>query len=201
MEFNYINIHTHNQNEGELTISTVGVHPWSAEEHNLTDGDVKRQFEADVEAADAVGEIGLDYAAEVDREEQQRLFVMQLKIAKKHRKPVVLHCVKAFEPTMQTLSTFPLRAVIFHGFIGSVAQMNQATEKGYYISFGERTFASPKTVKAVKECPVDRLLLETDTSSVSIEEIYAKISKLRIESVEELREAIYKNYNKIFPNK
>ncbi|MFI3305733.1 MAG: TatD family hydrolase [Rikenellaceae bacterium] len=197
----YVNIHTHNDAAGASTITTLGVHPWDAENHTLTDPEVKRTFESEIDKVDAVGEIGLDFAADVDRDAQERLFILQLKLAKKHRKPIVLHCVKAFEPTMQILSTFPIRGVIFHGFVGSVQQLNQAIDRGYYISFGERTFASPKTLKALRECPLERLLLETDMGQTSIEEIYAKISKLRLESVDELREALYRNYLSIFPQK
>lgn len=201
MESPYVNIHTHNEIDGEKSISTVGIHPWSAEEHNLNSPEIKKLFEQDLMTADAVGEIGLDFAAQVDRDEQRELFVLQLKLAKKHRKPTILHCVKAFEPMMEILSTFPIKGVIFHGFIGSVQQMNQAVERGYYISFGERTFASPKSVKALRECPLEQLLLETDTANISIEEIYERASKQRVESVEELRKALYENYKRIFPNK
>ncbi len=198
MEYPYIDIHTHNKvAEGVVTMPTLGIHPWDAEQHDLNNGEQKHAFEAAIDAVKAVGEIGLDFAAEVDREAQQAVFIAQLKIAKKHRKAVVLHCVKAFEPTMQLLSTFPLSAVIFHGFIGSAKQMNQAVERGYYISYGARTFSSPKTLIALRETPLENLLLETDTAPVAIEEIYAKISAHRMESVEELREAIYNNYQRI----
>ncbi len=197
MEYPYVNIHTHHPKEGEVTISTLGIHPWDAEQHDLGNAEQKRAFESAIAEVNAVGEIGLDFSCDVDREAQRRVFVEQMKVAKKHRKAVVLHCVKAFEPTMELLSTFPLRVVIFHGFIGSAQQMNQAIERGYYISYGERTFSSPKTLKALRETPLDRLLLETDTAPIYIEEIYRKISALRMESVEELREAIYNNYQKI----
>lgn len=199
MEYPYIDIHTHREESSAKTIHTAGIHPWDVEEYDLTDPDQKRAVEAEIASADAAGEIGLDFVAEVDREVQREMFVAQLKIAKKHRKPVVLHCVRAFEPTMKVLSTFPVK-VVFHGFIGSVQQMNQAVEAGYYISFGDRTFASPKSLKALREVPLERLLLETDTVSITIEEIYSKVSKVRMESVDELREAIYNNFKTIFPD-
>lgn len=198
MEYPYIDIHTHNRvNEGVLTLKTLGIHPWDAEQHDLSLAEQKHPFEAAIAQVDAVGEIGLDFVADVDQKAQRAAFVAQLKIAKKHRKAVVLHCVKAFEPTMQILSTFPLSAVIFHGFIGSAKQMNQAIERGYYISYGVRTFSSPKTMIALRETPLDRLLIESDTAPQPVEEIYAKISAHRMESVEELREAIYNNYQRI----
>ncbi len=195
MNSNYIDIHTHA--EGAV-LTSVGIHPWDAENHTLALPEVKRAFEAEVAEAEVVGEIGLDFAAEVDREAQRELFVTQLKIAKKHRKVVVLHCVKAFEPTMQILATFPLK-VIFHGFIGSAQQMNQAVERGYYISFGERVFSSPKTLKAMRECPLERLFIESDTSQTPIEEIYSKVAKQRIETLEELRDGIAHNFRTLFP--
>ncbi len=201
MEYPYVNIHTHNDLSGAATISALGIHPWDAEQHDLDNVDQRRAFEAAIAEMEAIGEIGLDFAADVDREAQQRTFIAQLKIAKKHKKAVVIHCVKAFEPTMQILSKFPLRAVIFHGFIGSAKQMNEAVARGYYISFGERTFASPKTIKALRETPLENLLLETDTAPISIEEIYQKISSLRMESVEELREATYNNYKRVLEQK
>ena len=82
--------------------------------------------------------------------------------------PVVLHCVRAFEPLMRELAASEPRAVIFHGFIGSPEQARQALAKGYCLSFGERTFASPKTLAALRETPLSQLFLETDDSPVPI---------------------------------
>ncbi len=197
MEYPYVNIHTHYPEEGVPTITSLGIHPWEAEQHNLANDEVHRAFEQELKGVDAVGEIGLDFACGVDREVQRELFVLQLKLAKEHRKIVVLHSVKSFDATMDILAKFPLRVVIFHGFIGSVDQMRRAIERGYYISFGERTFASPKSLKALRETPIERLFTESDMSRTSIEEIYAKVSKQRIEGVDELRGEIYANYQKI----
>ncbi len=96
MNYPFVNIHTHFAVEDcELTISTVGIHPWSAAKCNFN-ADAKKELEKAVAQVDAVGEIGLDFATDVDREAQRELFTAQLKLAKRHRKPVVLHCVKAF---------------------------------------------------------------------------------------------------------
>ena len=78
---------------------------------------------ADVQA---VGEIGLDLARPVDRVRQTELLRMQLRSAEQLGKPVVLHCVRAFEPLMRVLEEYRLRAVIFHGFIGSPEQAAHA---------------------------------------------------------------------------
>ncbi len=207
MHYPFINIHTHFEDSSTITISSIGTHPWDAEESDLASSDpsiadnARRGAELDMIPVQSVGEIGLDFSTEVDREIQKQVFIAQLKLAKKLRKVVVIHCVKAFEATMDILSRFPLRGVIFHGFIGSAQQMNQAVERGYYISFGARTFASPKTLKALRETPIDQLFFETDTSDIEIDEIYQHATKYRIEDIDTLREETYKNYEKLFIQK
>lgn len=206
MEYPYVNIHTHFGEQSAITISSIGTHPWDAEESDLASDDratadnARRTAELDMTPMQSVGEIGLDFSTEIDREVQKKVLIAQLKLAKKLRKVVVIHCVRAFETTMDILSTFPLRGVIFHGFIGSAQQMNQAIERGYYISFGERTFASPKTLKALREAPINQIFFETDTSDVEIEEIYERATKYRIEDVDTLRQEVYKNYERLFTN-
>ena len=186
-----------------MTITAAGIHPWSAEGSAFCSNDqeifssVRRELIAAAQQVDAIGEIGLDFAASVDRESQRKLFIEQLKVAAKCRKPVVIHSVKAFEDVMEILSKFRLK-VIFHGFIGSAQQMNRAVDAGYYISYGARCFESPKTIKALRETPIENLFLETDMARVTIEEIYDRVVKLRIESLEELKEALYNNYTNIF---
>ena len=88
--------------------------------------------------------------------------------------------------------------MIFHGFIGSAEQAQRALGKGYYLSFGERCAKSPKTIEALRITPLDRIFVETDESTVSIEQIYHLIASLRGISIEELTDAIEQNYNRIF---
>ncbi|MFR9619684.1 MAG: TatD family hydrolase [Rikenellaceae bacterium] len=204
MEYPFVNIHTHFEEREALTTSSIGIHPWDAEDADLSSDDAaianeaRQSAELDVMTTQCVGEIGLDFSTAVDRTAQKRLFIAQLKLAKKHRKVVIIHCVRAFEAVMEILATFPLRGVVFHGFIGSVQQMNQAVERGYYLSFGERTFASPKTQKALREAPIEQIFFETDTSDTSIEEIYQRATKLRIEDEATLRCELYNNYKRLF---
>ena len=110
----------------------------------------------------------------------------------------MLHCVKAFEAVMRELAPHALRAVIFHGFIGSSQQAAEAIKKGYYLSFGERTFRSPRTGEALRRTPVENLFAETDESDVPIEEIYRRIAQAKDLDPELLKCAIYRNYREIF---
>lgn len=186
----YIDIHTHHPTRRHIEPQAVGIHPWQAE---------GAQFSPSIfDGAAAVGEIGLDYARDVDHNAQQRLFDEQLREAERLGLPVILHCVRAFEPMMKMLSRRNLRAVVFHGFIGSLQQAERAVDRGYYLSFGEGAFRSPKTVEVMRRIPLSHLFAETDESDCTIEEIYRRIAQVREISVEELQTKIEENYKRIF---
>ena len=187
-----VDIHTHNALTHAQTIDTVGIHPWKALTGKISD------MEECAATADAIGEIGLDFACDIPREEQEPVFRVQLAIAERLEKPVVLHCVRAFEEVMRVLRDFHLPVVIFHGFIGSAEQAQRAVKQGYYLSFGERTFRSPKTIEALRYTPLSHLFVESDESSTPIEDIYARIAELRGISVTELTVATKENFLKIF---
>ena len=151
-----------------------------------------------VGGAQAVGETGLDFVRGADRAAQLSALRTQLRLARERGLPVVLHCVRAFEPLMRELAASEPRAVIFHGFIGSPEQARPALAKGYCLSFGERTFASPKTLAALRGTPLSQLFLETDDSPVPIAEIYARAAEAKGVPEEELQRAILDNYKRIF---
>jgi TatD DNase family protein len=129
---------------------------------------------------------------------QTEIFRAQLAIAERYEKPVVLHCVKAFEEVMKIVAEYHLQEVIFHGFIGSVEQAQRAVAQGFYLSFGERTFRSPKTIEALRSTPLSHLFVETDESATPIEDIYARIAELRGVGIATLSEATKANFDKIF---
>lgn len=187
-----VNIHTHRPTGTAIEPTFAGIHPWDASAQPLD------AILPAIARAEMIGEIGLDYACTTDREAQQRLFSEQLTLAEQLSKPVVLHCVRAFEPVMAELERHRLPAVIFHGFIGSPQQAARAVGKGYYLSFGERTFSSPRTVEALRTIPPERLLAETDESPLTIEQIYQRIAEVRGVTPERLHEQLYHNYETIF---
>ena len=187
-----LDIHTHNAQTHAQTIDTVGIHPWRTLVGDLA------EVERLAPSADAVGEIGLDYACDVPRKGQMAIFRAQLSLAERLEKPVILHCVRAFEDVIKEVGRHHLKAVIFHGFIGSVEQAQRVINQGYYLSFGERTFRSPKSIEALRSTPLSHLFVESDESTTPIEEIYAKIAELRGVSSEELHIATEQNFNRIF---
>ena len=190
-----VNIHTHRPTGSHIEPAFFGIHPWSA------DGDfgmLAADRFADVEA---VGETGLDFACNTPRKRQEELFRAHLKIAAEIGKPVILHCVRAFEPMMKILEEYPLRAVIFHGFTGSRQQAERAVARDYMLSFGDRTFRSPRAVGALQFTPLRNLFLETDDSDTQIETVYQSAAEVKSLTLNELQEAIIDNYKRIFNRK
>lgn len=187
----YIDIHTHNPREDVLSPTMAGIHPWQAEiGYKLPD----------LTECDIIGETGLDYACEVDRDRQKELFIKHLAKAQQLSKPVVLHTVRALEDTLKILSDFKaIEGVVFHGFIGSKEQAMECLKRGYYLSFGERSLRSPKSIEALRITPLSQLFCETDdNTTVSIEEIYSRVAQIKQIGVEELKREIEKNYKKLF---
>ena len=122
----------------------------------------------------AIGETGLDYHYDFSpRQEQRRVFAEHLKIAAELDLPVIIHCRKAFDETMEILQQHSrdLKGVLFHCFSGSAEQAKIVLDKGFYISFtGVVTFKNAeKTRRAASIVPLDRLMLETDSPYMSPE--------------------------------
>jgi len=192
MTAQFVNIHTHRPTGRGIELRTAGIHPWNADKEDVSTivpllGEVQ-----------AIGETGLDFVRGADRAVQLAAFRAQLALAHERQMPVVLHCVRAFEPVMRELDACRPRAVIFHGFIGSPEQARRAVGKGYYLSFGLRAFASPKTLESLRETPLSQLFLETDDSDTGIEEVYAHAAAVRGTTVEALKRATTENYERIF---
>jgi TatD DNase family protein len=168
-----------NQKAIELTekydnmYAAVGLHPHDAK--NVTDDTLTRLKElARNEKVVAIGETGLDYHYDHSlHEDQRRVFAEHLNIAAELDLPIIIHCRKAFEETMEILDRHGhgLKGVVFHCFSGSAEQAKIVLDKGYYISFtGVVTFKNARIKQqAAKIVPLDRLMLETDCPYMSPE--------------------------------
>ena len=185
-----VDIHTHHPRPDVVSPRMVGIHPWDAE---------KGYMLPEFRECDIIGETGLDYACEVDKAAQERLFRAHLKTAERVQKPVVLHVVKAFEQTIRILADYSIEGVVFHGFIGSEQQSKEALRRGYYLSFGVRSLRSPKTRQAIASTPLDRLFCETDdNASLDIADVYAEVAEIKGITIAELERNIYENYKRLF---
>jgi len=168
----------HNQKAVELAerfeniYAAIAIHPHDAK---TVTADILKELRelAQHNKVVAVGETGLDYHYNYSKpQDQTRAFASQLKIAKDLNLPVIIHCRKAFDETVEILEQFgDVKKVVFHCFSGSAEQAKVVLDRGFHISFtGVVTFKNAeKTRRAAKVVPLDRLMVETDCPYMSPE--------------------------------
>lgn len=114
----------------------------------------------------AMGEIGLDYYwDESPRAKQREVFARQLEVAHELKKPVNIHTRDAMSDCYEILRHSNLEyGAILHSFNGDVNWLNKFLDLNVYFSYsGVASFTKAVEVHAaVKQTPLDRLLLETD---------------------------------------
>jgi TatD DNase family protein len=143
--------------------ATVGVHPHDASKATPeTWKDLERL--AGHPKVVAIGEIGLDYHYDFSpRPVQAAAFEIQIGIAKRASKPVVIHTREAWEDTVRMLYGRCDNGIM-HCFTGDAAQARMALDLGFHLSFGGViTFPKAEELReAARMAPEDRILLETD---------------------------------------
>ena len=181
---------------------TSGIHPWYL---TVDNHDMMLAHVADT-AADksviAVGEAGFDKIKGPVIELQKRTFEEQVYIAEELRKPVVIHCVRAWEELLAEHKKLkPVMPWMVHGFRGKKELALQLTSRGIYLSFWFDFVTRPEAALLLKNLPADHIFLETDGSGADIRDIYNKVSADLDLSVDEFKKQIYKNYMDLFnPN-
>lgn len=128
----------------------------------------------------ALGEIGLDYHYEdTNRGIQKRWFELQMQLAKRLKKNVVIHDRDAHGDCMDMVRKYPDVIGEFHSFSGSPEMIDELVKRGWYISFsGVITFKNArKTLECVKRVPLDRIMIETDCPYLSPEPYRGKTNR------------------------
>jgi TatD DNase family protein len=146
--------------------AAVGIHP-----HEAADADDAALAEIERLAGSprvvAIGETGLDFFRNLaPREAQERALRDQLALARRTRKPVLIHCREAHEETLGLLGAADVRehGGIMHCFSGDVAIARRCLDLGLLVSLaGPVTYPKPGALPEVARfVPADRLVVETD---------------------------------------
>ncbi len=143
--------------------ATAGLHPHEAKRWNPQMAAWLAEALRDPRVV-AAGEMGLDYHYDYSpREAQRTAFEAQLEIARAAAKPVVIHARSADEDMAAVLANHPNVVAIMHSFSSGPDLLRRAVALGHYISLsGMITFKSWPLDPAVRDVPLDRLLVETD---------------------------------------
>lgn len=178
---------------------SIGIHPWYIVADRI-DADLKIiEEKLQTENCLAIGECGLDKRIEIPLDQQFMVFEKQLTLAEKYKKPVVIHCVAAFQEVIELKKKMKISVpMIIHGFSKNSQLANQLIAAGFYISFGKYLMRNPELKTVFLQIPNDRFLLETDTIEENIQQVYDLAAEYKKITVKELQGVISGNFENIF---
>jgi TatD DNase family protein len=146
----------------------VGVHPY----------DIHKYFKKFLEhfithpKCVAVGECGLDYyrlpedkeKAREEKELQKEIFIEQIEIANRYKKPLIVHIREASRDSQEILEKYAKVPGVLHCFNADHQLLNLAKKDFYFGIGGVITFKNArKLVEVYPKIPQDRLIIETDS--------------------------------------
>ena len=196
--------------------ATVGVHPHEAGEQGVTDPATLIALTHDPKIV-GIGETGLDYYYEHSpREAQQVSFRAHIAAARATGLPLVVHARDADDDTVSLMreefknGTY---SAVIHCFTAGPALARAALDMGFYISLaGILTFKSAESLReTVKQVPLDRLLVETDSPYLAplphrgkrnepafVAHTAAKLAQIKGLGVAELSKVTTENFFRLF---
>ncbi|MEN2403153.1 TatD family hydrolase [Flavobacterium sp. MC2016-06] len=185
--------------DASIPFYSMGIHPWYIKEESI-DFELKIiEEKLQTENCLAIGECGLDKRIELPLELQVTVFEKQLALAEKFKKPVVIHCVAAFQEVIAIKKKLKISVpMIVHGFSKNNQIAEQLVKEGFYISFGKYLLKNPDLKTVFQNIPNDRFFLETDTIEETIQEVYNLVSEYKSINNKELQEIISSNYKRVF---
>lgn len=176
---------------------SIGVHPWDTELFtNLSL--VNMEDYLTHKNCVAIGECGLDKLITTPLEIQKKVLEQHLQLAIKYKKPVIIHCVKAFNELIEICKPyFNQIPLIIHGFNKSNILAKQLIDKGFYLSLHHNL--AFKTDFNIQSLPLDKLFFETDDNAqLLIQDVYQDFaSKLNME-LDVLKAQINRNFETLF---
>ena len=157
------------QRQPEIRAAAIGIHPWYAQQATPA---ALAELDACLHRHPAllVGEIGLDFYDKTQTPEaracQIQAFQDQLAPAQTHRRPVILHSLRAAEAVIRCVRhTRFTQGGIAHAFSGSLEEAALFMRHGFKIGIGALLLNpnAKKTRAAAQKLPLNALLLETDS--------------------------------------
>lgn len=147
----------------DIVIPFMGIHPWSSGESLDDFSDFVTSNSSKIAG---IGEIGLDRKYVADKEDdyrrQRQVFELMLSLAEKLGKPTSIHSRGSLDDVLSTLRSYNLKGVLLHWFAGSKKQLKNATDAGYYVSYGPALVYSEDKRSLLSDTPREFVLVETD---------------------------------------
>lgn len=206
----YIDIHTH-QHYSDATEYiynafleknhlparySLGIHPWYVTQPARQLQQLQELLEQLPDTA-FVGECGLDKLCDIPWDNQLQVFSAQIQLARRFHKPIIIHCVKAYQECLALLKGCEV-PVVFHGFNKHVALARQIVSQGHYLSLGHGVVRHPERyTELLQQISLQYILLETDQCAVPVATVYTAVASILKIEPDDVILQIQKNYTKI----
>ena len=172
---------------------SIGIHPWKVLETEPEDWK-RLEDAAGHPSVLAIGEAGLDKLASADILLQKEVLIRQILLSESVGKPLVIHCVKAFNELIELKKRYrPQMPWVVHGFRNNLNIACRLMQEDIYFSLGEKY--QPDVLQNV---PLERLLAETDESPLDIRTVIGQMAEAKDVAVSFLCDRISENTRKIF---
>ena len=186
---------------------SAGLHPWYLKEDKLDEAINWLNQSLKDQTCMAMGEAGLDKICDTNFNLQIRAFEAAVEAAYEAGKPIIVHCVRAYEEVLALKKRFSTRSKqvpwIFHGFNKKPALASQLLQHGAFLSFGTALLREDSPAAAsLAICPSDRFFLETDADDThTIFDIYSAAAKIKTARPDEIEWEIWNNFSNLFHSK
>ncbi len=211
----YFNLHTHQftnqpdvlelvnqypqEFDNQIPFFSIGIHPLYIDKNRLESDLIMIDQKLALSECLALGECGLDKRSSTPFEVQKTVFENQLLLAEKYRKPVVIHCVAAFQELIAIKKAMHISVpMIIHGFSKKIELAKQLLDNGFYLSFGKSLLQLPELESVFKDIPNNRFFLETDTIEEGIEAVYNLAAKYKNIELKDLENILLDNCKRVF---
>ena len=195
----------------QSVFATVGYHPHEAKltSENYLDEIKKISQKSKVVA---IGEIGLDYYYEhSDKKIQIKVFREQLELAKELNMPTIIHNRESDDDLYHNIKESNINKGVIHCYSSDIKYANKLFELGLIVSFTGIITFSKKLQEVVKEIPMDKIMIETDSPYLTpipfrgkrnepymVKYVAEKIAEIKNISVEEVAEITTKTAKDFF---
>lgn len=220
--------------------AAVGLHPIHLDDVRVDESEVGEQstFKTRQETFDraryepfleskkvvAVGEVGLDYWRKPKgvakraayKQKQIETLTEQLDMALDHKLPAIVHCRVAHEDLLKVLAEHAITKSVnppgvIHSYTGDLNQLKAFLDMGYYVGINGIVFKLDFMIEAVREAPLERILLETDAPYLTppqagverneprfVKHVAQRVAELKGVSVDEVAKQTTENAQKVF---
>jgi len=187
-------------NDNHIGKYSIGIHPWYINFESVENQLINIQKALENPAIWAIGECGIDKVKNTEIIRQSELFEKQIRMAQKVCKPVIIHCVRAYNELLAIRKKFRETVFIIHAFSSNLTIAEQCIKEKMYLSFGSKLLQNSELQNVFKVIDLKNVFFETDNANVDIQEIYKKAAQLKNITENELIIHIKNNFFKCSSN-